>query len=73
MGKNWYWSLTSLALRRLLREHMMATDVDIEVHCNVLTFTTLLYGLASKEMTAEELDTEYQVMILPRATKWSAE
>ena len=51
----------------------MATDVDIEVQCNVLTFTTLLYGLASKEMTAEELDTEYQVMILARATKRSAE
>ena len=52
---------------------MRAADVHIEVHCNILTSTALLYRLASKEMTAEELDTEYQVMILARATKRSAE
>jgi len=71
-GKTWYWAFTSLALERLLREHMMAADVDIEVHGNVLTSTALLYGLASEEMTAEALNTsdpEYQLMILARATK----
>jgi SAM-dependent methyltransferase len=75
-GKTWYWAFTSLALERLLREHMMAADVGIEVHGNVLTSTAMLYGLASEEMTAEALDTpdpEYQVMILARATKGLAE
>jgi SAM-dependent methyltransferase len=75
-GKTWYWAFTALALERLLREHMLAADVDIEVHGNVLTSTALLYGLASGEMTEEELDTpdpEYQLMILARATKGPAE
>jgi SAM-dependent methyltransferase len=74
-GKTWYWAFTALALERLLREHMLAADVDIEVHGNVLTSTALLYGLASGEMTAEALETsdpEYQLMILARATKGQA-
>lgn len=75
-GKTWYWAFTSLALERLLREQMMAAEVDIEVHGNVLTSAALLYGLASEEMTAEALDTsdpEYQLMILGRATKGRTE
>jgi SAM-dependent methyltransferase len=71
-GKTWYWAFTALAMERLLREHMQAEHVDSQVHGNVLASTALLYGLASEELTAEELDTvdpEYQLIIAARAVK----
>lgn len=71
-GKTWYWAFTRLAVERLLREHMRAEQVDLEVHGNVLASTGLLYGLASEDLTAAELDAvdpDYQLVIVVRAVK----
>ena len=71
-GKTWYWAFTGLAVQRLLREHMRAEQVGLEIYGNVLASTALLYGLASEELTAEELDVadpEYQLIIAARAVK----
>ena len=71
-GSTWYWAFTRQSVERLLRESMGAAEVDIEVQGNVLVSSAFLYGLASSEMTAEELhthDPDYPLMIMARATK----
>jgi len=74
-GKTWYWAFTALAVERLLREVMQASDITVAIHGNVLATTAFLHGLATSELTAAELDAvdpDYQLLITARAVKGAA-
>ena len=67
-----YWSVTAAAAERLFRERFPAAAIEVESHGNVLAAMALLEGLASSELTSEELDyndPSYPVLIAVRAVK----
>jgi len=69
-----YWRFTTSAVRRLFTEAgFAAEDLEIQAHGNVLVATAFLHGLASRELTPAELDTDdagnYQVVITVRGVK----
>jgi glycosyltransferase involved in cell wall biosynthesis len=69
-GDSWYWSLTAASVRRLLAEGW--SDLDVEVHGNVLSAISFLHGLSAEELTRVELESQdpaYQLVITARATK----
>ncbi len=55
--ETWYWSITPLALERLLTERFGGDHVSIQGYGNTLSATAFLYGLAEHELTEDELDT----------------
>lgn len=68
----WYWSFTAPAARRMFQTHFAANDVAIEQHGSVLSAVALLEGLASHELTEDELsvdDHAYPVFVGIRAVK----
>lgn len=67
-----YWHLTAQAARDLFEETFPGADVEVAHYGNVLTAMCALHGLASEELTAEELDyvdRDFQVIITVRAAK----
>lgn len=71
-GDTWYWAFTAQSVERLLREHLSADEIEVGLHGNVLAAAAFLYGLAARELTAEELDTvdpDYQLLITAVAVK----
>ena len=69
-----HWRFTTSAMERLFAEAGFAAgDLEVRAHGNVLSATAFLYGLASRELTREELDaddgTNYQLVITVRAVK----
>ena len=71
-GKSWYWSFTSLSIRRLLEEFFPAECVKVESHGNVLAATAFLQGIATSELELTELDfhdPHYEVLITARASR----
>jgi SAM-dependent methyltransferase len=67
-----YWRFTTLSARRLFERTFPADAVQVESHGNVLVSLAFLYGLASNELRAAELDhddPDYQLVITVRATK----
>ena len=75
-GSSWYWSFTSLSIRRLLEEFFPAEAVEVESHGNVLAATAFLQGIAENELERPELDLRdphYEVLITVRAAKPPAE
>lgn len=65
-----YWHLTRASLRRLLGAGW--SEVAVEHHGNVLSASAFLFGLASEDLTREELeahDPAYPVIVSARATK----
>ena len=49
-----------------------SNNITIEAHGNVLAAAAFLYGMASEELTAEELDfkdRDYETLITVRAVK----
>jgi hypothetical protein len=71
-GDSWYWNLTSRAALRLFGEIFGAQNVCVQGHGNVLAATAFLYGLAARELQAEELahyDSGYEVVISVRAMR----
>ena len=68
----YYWGFTTQSARRLFEESFVADSVHVESHGNVLAATAFLYGLASEELRADELDhqdEDYQLIISIRAMK----
>ena len=68
----WYWSFSSLAAERLFRGAFQNGTIDVTSHGNVLAATAFLYGLAERELRADELDAndpDYPVTITVRAVK----
>ncbi|HET6495138.1 MAG TPA: hypothetical protein VFH61_07225, partial [Thermoleophilia bacterium] len=69
---SWYWQFTSASSRHLLAEAFPGGDVRVEVFGNVLTTTGFLYGMATQELTADELnahDPDFEMLIAVRAVK----
>jgi SAM-dependent methyltransferase len=71
-GYTWYWSFTELSVRRMLGEAFDTAQVAVASTGNVLTATAFLHGLATAELSADELDAcdpDYPVIITARARK----
>jgi SAM-dependent methyltransferase len=71
-GDTWYWGFTSVSARRLFSEAFPESGLTIHAHGNVLTSAAFLHGLASAELTADELafeDDRYETLITIRAAK----
>lgn len=67
-----YWRFTSLSARRLFEEVFPPANVTVEAHGNVLAAIAFLHGLASHELSGQELDfhdPDYEVSIMLRAVK----
>jgi glycosyltransferase involved in cell wall biosynthesis len=67
-----YWSFTEQSAQRLLAEVFTNSDITTETFGNVLTTTAFLYGLATCELSAKELDyhdPDYQLIIGVRVIK----
>ena len=70
-----YWRFTDASVRRLAAGAFGERNLEITVHGNVLVACAFLHGLASQELTAEELnhaDPDYQVLITLRAVNSDA-
>ena len=68
----WYWSFTTPSARLLFNEAFGENNVTVEAFGNVLAAVSFLEGLASQELTRDELDTRdsgYDVTITVRAMK----
>jgi SAM-dependent methyltransferase len=67
-----WWHYTGRSVRRLAEEAFGPGNVDVATYGNVLTASGFLYGLASSDLKAEELDAHdplYEVVIGLRAVK----
>jgi hypothetical protein len=51
-----YWRLTDRSLERLIREHTDSTDFEILAHGNLVVAIAFLMGMATAELSAEEMD-----------------
>ncbi len=70
--ENWFWAFTTASATRLFEEVFPADHVRVEAWGNVLTATAFLQGLATEELTKEQLDyvdPAYQVLVAVRAVK----
>ena len=66
----WYWSLTEAALRRLLAQGW--AELSVETQGNVLSAVAFLHGIATAELTSDEMavrDEAYPVIVAARAVK----
>jgi SAM-dependent methyltransferase len=71
-GSSWYWSLSPVALSRLLEEKFDSANVDVTAYGNVLAAVAFLHGLAEHELSAAELeahDPQYPMIAAARAVK----
>ncbi len=67
-----WWHFTGRSVRRLAEEAFGSGNVDVATYGNVLAASGFLYGLASSDLKAEELDAHdplYEVVIGLRAVK----
>jgi SAM-dependent methyltransferase len=65
-----FWRFTTYSLERLFAEAGLAAE--IRSYGNVLSSAAFLYGLATRELTTEELDAsdpDYQLVLTVRAVK----
>jgi SAM-dependent methyltransferase len=68
----WYWSFTESALRRVLADQFGEDAVTVEVHGNVFAASAFLYGIATEELEASDLDADdpaFPVIVAARAAK----
>ncbi len=67
-----YWHFTSQAFNRLFTKEFSLAQVKIKTYGNVVAAVALLHGLASDELTKEELnylDPNIEVLVTARAVK----
>jgi SAM-dependent methyltransferase len=67
-----YWRFTTRSAQRLCEEVFPARNVEVHAHGNVLIAVAYLHGMATEELTQEELDfsdPDYQVLVTIRAVK----
>ncbi|HUH76154.1 MAG TPA: methyltransferase domain-containing protein [Devosia sp.] len=57
-GTSWYWSISPLALRKLLETRFDADDITIDQYGNALAASAFLYGLAEHEVRPQDLDVD---------------
>jgi SAM-dependent methyltransferase len=73
-GEGWedYWRFTARAAQRMFGEVFSQENITVQVYGNVLAATAFLCGLATEELTPEELDyldSDYEVSVAVRAVK----
>lgn len=71
-SEKWYWNFTSSSASRLFGEQFTNENLEIACFGNSLSAMSLLHGLASEDLTQEELDyfdNRYEVLIAVRAAK----
>lgn len=67
-----YWRFTSAAAQRLFGDVFGSENIEVSAHGNVLVSLAFLYGMATEELTAEELDfydRDYEALVTVRAVK----
>jgi hypothetical protein len=67
-----YWRFTSAAIKQLFGDCFLLNNTIVEAHGNVLVAAAFLYGMATEELTTEELDfkdRDYETLITVRAVK----
>lgn len=67
-----FWRFTSRAVQRLFEDAFPGGTVDVQAHGNVLVATAFLQGMATEDLTPDELnarDADYEVLITGRAVK----
>jgi glycosyltransferase involved in cell wall biosynthesis/SAM-dependent methyltransferase len=67
----WHWGLTPYSARRLFGD-AFKEGVEVDAHGNVLTATAFLHGLATEDLSREELsysDPAYPLLITIKAVK----
>lgn len=67
-----YWRFTSASAERIFGGFFMPENLQVEAHGNVLVATAFFYGMASHELTKEELDfkdRDYEALITIRGVK----
>jgi hypothetical protein len=70
-----YWRFTTRSARQLFGEVFPASGLTVNSRGNVLTAIGFLHGMATEEMTPEELehdDPDYELVITVRAEKAEA-
>jgi len=73
-GASWYWSLSPVAVSRLLEEKFGRANISVFTYGNVLAAVAFLYGLAEDELRPAELDArdpQYPVIVAACAVKKS--
>jgi glycosyltransferase involved in cell wall biosynthesis/SAM-dependent methyltransferase len=71
-GETWFWSFTPASLRRLMSDRFGADAVALTTYGNVLTATAFLYGLAERDLQAEDYDyqdPQFPVIVAARVMK----
>lgn len=67
-----FWRLTDRSLARLITDNTDCADFEIEAHGNLVASIAFLVGMASRELTPEELDhrdTRFPIMVAARLRK----
>jgi hypothetical protein len=67
-----FWRFTSRSLGTLLGERFAPQEVSVSAYGNVLSAAAFLYGLATSELTASELDhrdPDFEVIVAAHAVK----
>jgi SAM-dependent methyltransferase len=67
-----YWRFTTRGLTQLFLRSFHEDYTSVKAYGNVLTSTAFLYGLATEELSADDLsyhDPDYQLLIAVRAVK----
>lgn len=68
----WCWHFTSVSAMKLFNSIFSPSNVEVKAYGNFLSSISFLAGLASKELTSEELnyrDPAYEVIITVKASK----
>ena len=67
-----YWHLTTQSAEALFQETFPGADISVGCYGNVLSAVSALHGLATGELTAQELDyldPDFEVLVTVRAAK----
>jgi glycosyltransferase involved in cell wall biosynthesis/SAM-dependent methyltransferase len=70
--ESWCWSFTPVSARRLFQEVFLPINLSVEHYGNVLAAISFLHGLATEELTPQELDhyeAGYDITIAVRGIK----
>lgn len=71
-GESWYWSFTTLSLKRLLEDAFGEVHLELESHGNVHAATGFLHGLAVEETEPwrlDHVDLAYPVVLTARVRR----
>ncbi|NPU85317.1 MAG: methyltransferase [Syntrophaceae bacterium] len=67
-----YWRFTTLSAQKMFGNVFPPEMIEVKAHGNVLVAVSFLHGLATEELTSNELDfhdPDYEVLITVRAVK----